>query len=96
MPVIAFSPRKAATVLYGVTGFGEATVTACKPWQAFDRQGLPLHQETLRCGPTHVGGPDRQISSRKAREREHRGSTNVIVLTPINSPNGERVQVETS
>ena len=23
-PVIAFSPRKAATVLYGVTGFGEA------------------------------------------------------------------------
>jgi len=24
MPVIAFSPRKAATVLYGVTGFGEA------------------------------------------------------------------------
>src|SRR5271165_2377339 len=23
MPVIAFSPRKAATVLYGVTGFGE-------------------------------------------------------------------------
>jgi hypothetical protein len=25
MPVIAFSPRKAATVLYGVTGFGEAT-----------------------------------------------------------------------
>ena len=24
MPVIAFSPRKAATVLYGVNGFGEA------------------------------------------------------------------------
>jgi hypothetical protein len=24
-PVIAFSPRKAATVLYGVTGFGEAS-----------------------------------------------------------------------
>jgi hypothetical protein len=25
LPVIAFSPRKAATVLYGMTGFGEAT-----------------------------------------------------------------------
>ena len=25
MPVIAFSPRKAATVLYGMTGFSEAT-----------------------------------------------------------------------
>jgi hypothetical protein len=30
MPVIAFSPRKAATVLYGVTGFGEATALLAK------------------------------------------------------------------
>ena len=30
MPVIAFSPRKAATVLYGVTGFSEATALLAK------------------------------------------------------------------
>jgi hypothetical protein len=30
MPVIAFSPRKAATVLYGVTGFAEATALLAK------------------------------------------------------------------
>lgn len=30
MPVIAFSPRKAATVLYGVTGSGEATALLAK------------------------------------------------------------------
>jgi hypothetical protein len=30
MPVIAFSPRKAATVLYGLTGFGEATALLAK------------------------------------------------------------------
>lgn len=30
MPVIAFSPRKAATVLYGVTGFDEATALLAK------------------------------------------------------------------
>jgi hypothetical protein len=30
MPVIGFSPRKAATVLYGVTGFGEATALLAK------------------------------------------------------------------
>ena len=30
MPVIAFSPRKGATVLYGVTGFGEATALLAK------------------------------------------------------------------
>jgi hypothetical protein len=30
MPVIAFSPRKAATVLYGVTGFGEAAALLAK------------------------------------------------------------------
>jgi hypothetical protein len=30
MPVMAFSPRKAATVLYGVTGFGEATPLLAK------------------------------------------------------------------
>ena len=30
MPVIAFSPRKAATVLYGVTGFDEAKVLLAK------------------------------------------------------------------
>jgi hypothetical protein len=29
-PVIAFSPRKAATVLYGVTGFGEASALLAK------------------------------------------------------------------
>jgi len=29
-PVIAFSPRKAATVLYGVTGFGEASELLAK------------------------------------------------------------------
>jgi hypothetical protein len=30
MPVIAFSPRKAATVLYGVTGFDEAKALLAK------------------------------------------------------------------
>ena len=30
MPVIAFSPRKAATVLYGMIGFGEATALLAK------------------------------------------------------------------
>jgi hypothetical protein len=30
MPVIAFAPRKAATVLYGVIGFGEATALLAK------------------------------------------------------------------
>jgi hypothetical protein len=30
MPVIAFSPRKAATVLYGLIGFGEATALLAK------------------------------------------------------------------
>ena len=30
MPVIAFSPRKAATVLYGMTGFSEATALLAK------------------------------------------------------------------
>jgi hypothetical protein len=30
MPVIAFSPRKAATVLYGLTGSGEATALLAK------------------------------------------------------------------
>jgi len=30
MPVIAFSPRKTATVLYGVTGFGESTALLAK------------------------------------------------------------------
>ena len=30
MPIIAFSPRKAATVLYGVTGFDEATALLAK------------------------------------------------------------------
>lgn len=30
MPVIAFSPRKAATVLYGVTGFSEAAAILAK------------------------------------------------------------------
>ncbi len=30
MPVIAFSPRKAATVLYGVTGFVDATALLAK------------------------------------------------------------------
>jgi hypothetical protein len=30
MPVIAFSPRKAATVLYGLTGFDEAKVLLAK------------------------------------------------------------------
>lgn len=30
MPVVAFSPRKAATVLYGVTGFSEAATLLAK------------------------------------------------------------------
>jgi hypothetical protein len=30
MPVIAFSPRKSATVLYGMIGFGEATALLAK------------------------------------------------------------------
>lgn len=30
MPLIAFSPRKSATVLYGVTGFGEAKALLAK------------------------------------------------------------------
>jgi hypothetical protein len=30
MPVIAFSPRKAATVLYGITGFSEAAALLSK------------------------------------------------------------------
>jgi hypothetical protein len=30
MPVIAFSPRKAATVLYGMTGFSEAAALLAK------------------------------------------------------------------
>jgi len=30
MPVIAFSPRKAATVLYGLTGFGDAKALLAK------------------------------------------------------------------
>jgi len=30
MPVIAFSPRKAATVCYGMTGFGEAAALLAK------------------------------------------------------------------
>jgi hypothetical protein len=30
MPVIAFSPRKAATVLYGMTGFSEAATVLAK------------------------------------------------------------------
>jgi len=30
MPVIAFSPRKAATVLYGMAGFGEAAALLAK------------------------------------------------------------------
>jgi hypothetical protein len=30
MPVIAFSPRKTATVLYGVTGFSEAAALLAK------------------------------------------------------------------
>jgi hypothetical protein len=30
MPVVAFSPRKTATVLYGITGFGEAGALLAK------------------------------------------------------------------
>jgi hypothetical protein len=30
MPVVAFSPRKTATVLYGITGFGEAAALLAK------------------------------------------------------------------
>ena len=42
MPVIAFSPRKAATVLYG---FGDAESLLRKTRKAHARQGLYLHQE---------------------------------------------------
>jgi len=63
MPVIAFSPRKAATVLYGMTGFSEAAALLAKLGK---RQGLPLHQEARGCGPTRVGGNDGQIPGHKA------------------------------
>jgi hypothetical protein len=45
MPAIAFSPRKAATVLYNMSGWERLWHTACETRQAHDRQGLPVYQK---------------------------------------------------
>lgn len=46
-------------------------LTAEKPTSsepvAYDRQGLPLHQDARGCGPTGVGGPGSQVPGREAR-----------------------------
>jgi hypothetical protein len=41
MPVIAFSPRKAATVLYGMTGFSEAAALLAKLGKHTTGKGCP-------------------------------------------------------
>ncbi len=45
MPIIGFSPRKTASVLYGADWVRRRRGAAGQARQAHDRQGLPLHQE---------------------------------------------------
>ena len=66
MPLIGFSPRKAATVLYNMIGFSDSAALLAKLGKHSDRQGLPLHQESRRCGPKSVAGAGRQIGRRNA------------------------------
>jgi len=46
MPLIGFSPRKSATVLYNAHASTDSKGTAGEAWQAHNGEGLPLHQET--------------------------------------------------
>ena len=66
MPMIGFSPRKAASVLYGAIGFTRRRCAAGKARQTHDRQGLPLHQEAVGCGPESAGGNDGEGVGSKA------------------------------
>jgi hypothetical protein len=45
MPLIGFSPRKTATVLYNMIGSSDSKALLAKLGKHTDRQGLPLHQE---------------------------------------------------
>ena len=54
MPLIGFSPRKAATVLYIMTGLSRSEELLAKLGK-HQRQGLSLRQEPRRCGPKGVG-----------------------------------------
>ena len=47
MPLIGFSPRKPAMVIYGVARTVGGAARQAR--QAHDRQGLPLHQEARGC-----------------------------------------------
>ena len=70
MPVIAFSPRKAASVLYGAIGFDGAEKLLTKARQAHHRQRLPLHQEAERCGSEGAGGNDGTRRWRRSERRD--------------------------
>lgn len=87
MPVIAFSPRKAATVLYGVTGFGEATVLLANLGKHSTGKGC-LYIKKLSDVDQHTLEALIVKSLAAKRASANIASTNVIVLTPINSPNG--------
>jgi hypothetical protein len=53
--LVGFSPRKAATVLYGLTGLQGRRRVARQVGETHHRQGLSLPQESLRRGSENLG-----------------------------------------
>jgi len=75
MPVIAFSPRKAATVLYGMTGFSEAAALLAKLGKHATGKGC-LYIKKLADVDQHVLEAliVRSLASKRARQTKLRNS----------------------
>jgi hypothetical protein len=61
MPLIGFSPRKAANVLYGLHASSDSEALLAKLGKHTTGTGCALHQESRRCGPEGVRGHGREI-----------------------------------
>ena len=65
MPLIGFSPRKAATVLYGATESSDSVALLAKLGKHAGGKGC-LYIKKLGCGPKSVADDDRQVRRRHA------------------------------
>ena len=67
-PLVGFSPRKAAIVLYLMLGLGRPEALLAKLGKHTRGQGVPVHQEARRRRREGAGAADRGFRRRDARE----------------------------
>src|SRR2546426_3659011 len=73
--------RPPRSTLFPYTTLFRSCGAARKTRQAYDRQGLPLHQEARGCGSTRVGDPGGQIPGRKADRKSTRLNSSHLVIS---------------